>query len=228
MESWSYIPEERSYMFSDEMDFSLDAFMRNRKPLVEWENKSSCNFEKDGFNSDKEVVKSMEFVDLGFPDFLHKSFHGSKPLETSSCELDSSSSKRDNSSTHVIALDSSFGEKEPESKQLSSLVESKTHDSSLIDLKLGRLQDCKGATSGKDARGLPLTPTHPTTPAKRARTTNLPAQAPLCQVYGCNMDLSSSKDYHKRHKVCDVHSKTAKVIVNGIEQRFCQQCSRYI
>ncbi|KAL0446986.1 UNVERIFIED_CONTAM: Squamosa promoter-binding-like protein 6 [Sesamum latifolium] len=50
---------------------------------------------------------------------------------------------------------------------------------------------------------------------------------PTCQVLGCNKDLSSSKDYHKRHKVCDVHSKTAVVIVNGIQQRFCQQCSRF-
>ncbi|XP_009600444.1 squamosa promoter-binding-like protein 6 [Nicotiana tomentosiformis] len=62
---------------------------------------------------------------------------------------------------------------------------------------------------------------------KRSRTTNVHSQVPLCQVYGCNKDLSSSKDYHKRHKVCDEHSKFAKVIVNGIEQRFCQQCSRF-
>ncbi|KAJ8548039.1 hypothetical protein K7X08_021275 [Anisodus acutangulus] len=62
---------------------------------------------------------------------------------------------------------------------------------------------------------------------KRIRTTNLHSEVPVCQVYGCNKDLSSSKDYHKRHKVCDEHSKTAIVIVNGIEQRFCQQCSRF-
>ncbi|XP_027359787.1 squamosa promoter-binding-like protein 6 [Abrus precatorius] len=226
MESWSYVPEEKGYLFSDEMDFSLDAFMRSRKALVEWDNKS--NFERDGFNSDRGVVKSMEFVDLGFPDLLQKSFHGGQPVETSSYELDSNSSKRGNSSTHVIALDSSLGEEESESKRVSSRVESKTHDSSLIDLKLGRLVDCKGASSDKVAKeGFTLTSIHPNTLAKRARTSTLPAQAPVCQVYGCNMDLSSSKDYHKRHKVCDVHSKTAKVIVNGIEQRFCQQCSRF-
>ncbi|TKY69529.1 Squamosa promoter-binding protein 6 [Spatholobus suberectus] len=226
MESWSYVPEEKGYLFSDEMDFSLDAFMRSRKALVEWDNKS--NFERDGFNSDREVVKSMEFVDLGFPDLLQKSFHGSQPQETSSYELDSNSSRRGNSSTHVIALDSSLGEEESVSKHFSSLVETKTHDSSLIDLKLGRLADCKGASSDRVAKeGFTLTSTHPTTLAKRARTSSLAAKAPVCQVYGCNMDLSSSKDYHKRHKVCDVHSKTAKVIVNGIEKRFCQQCSRF-
>ncbi|KAJ8574351.1 hypothetical protein K7X08_026156 [Anisodus acutangulus] len=62
---------------------------------------------------------------------------------------------------------------------------------------------------------------------KKSRTTHLYSQVPLCQVYGCNKDLSSSKGYHKRHRVCDEHSKTAKVIVNGVEQRFCQQCSRF-
>ncbi|CAJ2648204.1 unnamed protein product [Trifolium pratense] len=222
MESWSYIPEERSYLFSDEMDFSLDAFMRSRKPLVEWENKSSCNFERDGF-------KGMEFVDLGFPDFLQKSFHSSKPMETSSCELDSNnSSKRGNSSSHVIAFDSSFGEEDSEPKHLSSsLVELKNRDSSSIDLKLGRLADFQGANIDRNAKKFTSAAMPQTSLAKRARTSSLPAQAPVCQVYGCNMDLSSSKDYHKRHRVCDVHSKTAKVIVNGIEQRFCQQCSRF-
>ncbi|KAI4314060.1 hypothetical protein L6164_027002 [Bauhinia variegata] len=228
MESWSYTPEEKSYLFSEEMDFSFDAFMRTRKALVEWDNKASCNFEKDEFISDREVVKSMEFVDLGFPDLFRKSFHGSQPLETSSCDLDSNSSKRVNSSTHVVALDSPLGEEEPESKHSSPLVESKSHDSSLIDLKLGRLADCKDASSNEIAKeGLALSSIPPRALAKRARTSSSPTQKPVCQVYGCNMDLSSSKEYHKRHRVCDVHSKTAKVIVNGIEQRFCQQCSRF-
>ncbi|GKE23655.1 squamosa promoter-binding-like protein 9, partial [Tanacetum coccineum] len=51
-------------------------------------------------------------------------------------------------------------------------------------------------------------------------------QPPRCQVEGCNLDLSDAKTYYSRHKVCGVHSKTPKVIVNGLEQRFCQQCSR--
>ncbi|KAF6158782.1 hypothetical protein GIB67_040296 [Kingdonia uniflora] len=52
-------------------------------------------------------------------------------------------------------------------------------------------------------------------------------QTPRCQVEGCNLDLSSVKAYYSRHKVCGVHSKSPMVIVGGIEQRFCQQCSRY-
>ncbi|KAK8955283.1 Squamosa promoter-binding-like protein 12 [Platanthera guangdongensis] len=47
-----------------------------------------------------------------------------------------------------------------------------------------------------------------------------------CQVEGCNLDLTGAKAYYCRHKVCGMHSKSPKVIVAGIEQRFCQQCSR--
>lgn len=53
-------------------------------------------------------------------------------------------------------------------------------------------------------------------------------QPPRCQVEGCNLDLSDAKTYYSRHKVCGAHSKTSKVIVNGLEQRFCQQCSRFV
>lgn len=53
-------------------------------------------------------------------------------------------------------------------------------------------------------------------------------QAPRCQVEGCNVDLSDVKAYYSRHKVCAIHSKSPKVIVAGLEQRFCQQCSRLV
>jgi hypothetical protein len=52
------------------------------------------------------------------------------------------------------------------------------------------------------------------------------ATPPRCQVEGCGVDLSSAKPYYCRHKVCSMHSKTPLVVVAGIEQRFCQQCSR--
>lgn len=53
-------------------------------------------------------------------------------------------------------------------------------------------------------------------------------QPPRCQVEGCSVDLTGAKAYHCRHKVCGVHSKSPKVMVAGMEQRFCQQCSRSI
>ncbi|CAD5189253.1 unnamed protein product [Musa acuminata subsp. malaccensis] len=66
-------------------------------------------------------------------------------------------------------------------------------------------------------------------PNKRVRS-GLPGSSgnyPMCQVDDCKADLSSAKDYHKRHKVCEVHSKTAKALVGKQMQRFCQQCSRF-
>ncbi|XP_024988362.1 squamosa promoter-binding-like protein 12 isoform X2 [Cynara cardunculus var. scolymus] len=48
-----------------------------------------------------------------------------------------------------------------------------------------------------------------------------------CQVEGCNLDLSSAKEYHRKHRVCESHSKCPKVVVGGLERRFCQQCSRF-
>ncbi|KAJ4850728.1 hypothetical protein Tsubulata_042078 [Turnera subulata] len=48
-----------------------------------------------------------------------------------------------------------------------------------------------------------------------------------CQAEKCEADLSDSKPYHKRHRVCEHHSKAQVVVVGGIRQRFCQQCSRF-
>ncbi|KAF4374512.1 hypothetical protein CsatB_019637 [Cannabis sativa] len=70
---------------------------------------------------------------------------------------------------------------------------------------------CSGATPPKKVRGSPV---HS-------------GQPPRCQVEGCKVDLSDAKAYYSRHKVCGMHSKSPKVVVNGLEQRFCQQCSRF-
>jgi hypothetical protein len=49
-----------------------------------------------------------------------------------------------------------------------------------------------------------------------------------CQVEGCHVELAGAKEYHRRHKVCEAHSKAPRVVVLGAEQRFCQQCSRSV
>ncbi|PRQ57460.1 putative transcription factor SBP family [Rosa chinensis] len=54
-----------------------------------------------------------------------------------------------------------------------------------------------------------------------------PINSPRCQAEGCHADLSQAKHYHRRHKVCEFHSKASTVIANGLTQRFCQQCSRF-
>ncbi|CAL9752412.1 unnamed protein product [Musa acuminata subsp. burmannicoides] len=82
------------------------------------------------------------------------------------------------------------------------------HHTHLACLKLGKRQ-YYGEESGVAAM-------------KRER----PAAAPRCQVDGCSKVLVDEKEYHKRHKVCELHSKAPRVMVLGVEQRFCQQCSR--
>ena len=47
-----------------------------------------------------------------------------------------------------------------------------------------------------------------------------------CQAEKCSADLSDAKQYHRRHKVCEHHAKAQVVLVDGMRQRFCQQCSR--
>ncbi|KAL9258503.1 Squamosa promoter-binding-like protein [Drosera capensis] len=49
----------------------------------------------------------------------------------------------------------------------------------------------------------------------------------VCQVDNCGAELSCAKDYHGRHKVCEVHSKAGKILVGNLMQRFCQQCSGF-
>jgi len=49
---------------------------------------------------------------------------------------------------------------------------------------------------------------------------------PCCQAERCGADLTDAKRYHRRHKVCEFHSKAPVVVVAGMRQRFCQQCSR--
>ncbi|KAG9456708.1 hypothetical protein H6P81_001216 [Aristolochia fimbriata] len=64
-------------------------------------------------------------------------------------------------------------------------------------------------------------------PPRRGRGLVQGNHTPRCQVEGCKVDLTGAKAYYCRHKVCAMHSKSPKVIVAGLEQRFCQQCSRF-
>ncbi|XP_030468494.2 squamosa promoter-binding-like protein 7 [Syzygium oleosum] len=63
---------------------------------------------------------------------------------------------------------------------------------------------------------------------RRCKTHHRGATAvPRCQVEGCHVALGDAKEYYRRHKVCESHSKAPRVVVLGLEQRFCQQCSRF-
>ncbi|KAK9707156.1 hypothetical protein RND81_07G176300 [Saponaria officinalis] len=97
--------------------------------------------------------------------------------------------------------------------------------SSIVDLKLGGLGD--GGIGTDCESGLSRSFVGSCLQIKRSRSTSSLLQSPRCQVLGCNKDLGSYKGYYRRHKVCEEHTRTARVNVNGMEQRFCQQCSRF-
>ncbi|PSS13494.1 Squamosa promoter-binding-like protein [Actinidia chinensis var. chinensis] len=189
---------------------SSDSLGRVREVSVGWKMKSSC-ISHNMFSSNIEAIEGLE---LGFPEMMRKS----TPINPS---LDVLGGEIPNSNPSLGVLGSGLGFSSPS-------IASDTQKSSLIEVKLGKFDGWKEAKNSRfsDERSI-LTSVGSSLSSKRARAVNLYSQRPVCQVHGCNKDLSSSKDYHKRHKVCDVHSKTARVIVNGIEQRFCQQCSRF-
>ncbi|CAK7336137.1 unnamed protein product [Dovyalis caffra] len=97
-----------------------------------------------------------------------------------------------------------------------------------VDLKLGNSGDFKDKLLDKyKDLGGSLMESSSSGSSKRARTPNNATQVPSCLVDGCTSDLSKCRDYHRRHKVCEFHSKSSEVFIKGQEQRFCQQCSRF-
>jgi hypothetical protein len=101
------------------------------------------------------------------------------------------------------------------------------HGEPLISLKLGKRAYSKNVCEEEDAKHCATTgTTSASTVVKKTKVSQKSIRNSYCQVEGCNVDLSSAKDYHRKHRVCEAHSKSPKVIVAGLERRFCQQCSR--
>ncbi|GMI76771.1 hypothetical protein HRI_001346400 [Hibiscus trionum] len=201
MESWSYVYGGRGFMSDHDAAISAsDSYARNKSPFC---------------FSNNTLVSEEAFGGFGYGDLAAK-------------QLPNDSISVGRTVNPVMANTNVFSgdDDESTSKLSGSVVDSK--DSPLIDLKLGRFLDHKDAwKSSFSIAATILSSSESSTPPKRVRAAGVNSHTAYCQVYGCNKDLTSSKDYHKRHRVCEVHSKTAKVIVNGIEQRFCQQCSRF-
>jgi len=105
---------------------------------------------------------------------------------------------------------------------------SSSEESSLNGLKFGQriyFEDTAlaAATTTTIAAGSPSS----SSGSKKGRGGSVQhSQPPRCQVEGCKLDLTDAKAYYSRHKVCSMHSKSPTVTVSGLQQRFCQQCSR--
>ncbi|KAL2340649.1 hypothetical protein Fmac_008589 [Flemingia macrophylla] len=226
MESWSYVGEEKGYVSSGTLS-PPNTLGRSKGSFLGWELKTPCSFSNDMLALSQQNVEDQGFEELGFPGMLgNKQFFGD-PVGSRKMD-DSVVDCRITSPGPVVAAPNAFSAREDFNSKLSNSLGDSNGANSLIDLKLGRFGDHRDTMVPTLSKGTPiLSSSESSTPQKRVRASGVHSQTAYCQVYGCNKDLSGCKDYHKRHKVCEVHSKTSKVIVNGIEQRFCQQCSRF-
>jgi len=222
MESWSFVPEEKECV-SNEALSPPNTLGRTINSFLGWELKTPCSFSNDMLGLGQHAIENQGFEELGFPEMLGKHLSDDLIASVSSRKVDGDRQHQHQHSDRitgtVVDAPSGFSQRGDSNSKLSN-------SNSLIDLKLGRFADHGDAIDPGFSKV--LSSSESSTPPKRARVSGVHSQTAYCQVYGCNKDLSSCKDYHKRHKVCEVHSKTATVIVNGIEQRFCQQCSRLV
>ncbi|KAF7819406.1 teosinte glume architecture 1-like [Senna tora] len=99
-----------------------------------------------------------------------------------------------------------------------------SNDAASVDLRLGDTSDSVEKSSAhKPQSRESKSEVSACGSSKRSRT----QQNVSCSVDGCDSDLSDCREYHRRHRVCEKHSKTPIVLVGGKQQRFCQQCSRF-
>ena len=48
-----------------------------------------------------------------------------------------------------------------------------------------------------------------------------------CLVVGCTAMDPTHAPYFKRYRICREHMRTPAIIMDGVQQRFCQQCGRF-
>lgn len=143
------------------------------------------------------------------------------------------SSSNGDSKTSMLTLegspDDSIGKKElTKGEPVDTSTEAEPSSVSgepLLTLKLGKRLYFEDVCAGIDSKKSPASGVTISS-GKRCKSSNQNLQHTSCQVEGCGLDLSSAKEYHRKHRVCDSHSKSPKVVIAGLERRFCQQCSR--
>ncbi|XP_073132659.1 squamosa promoter-binding-like protein 12 [Henckelia pumila] len=157
--------------------------------------------------------------------------HGSSAKSSISASVDSFTQDGIQTPNFRFMSSGSFGKKmdmngteiSRTSPSLNALVEP------LIGLKLGKRTYFENSGNGGNIKttSLSVMPASSSSTPKKTKSSCQNTPTPRCQVEDCNLDLSMAKEYHRKHRVCDSHSKCPKVIVGGVERRFCQQCSRF-
>ena len=192
-------------------------------PLWDWEHLITPNLSKT--ETDKKQpsttdwdIEKGEGIESIFPSFTGSSTTGF--LSSQLTSTNSSSPK----------LKSSLGDFDQVKASTALQVASTESD---LCLKLGKRsysdEETWGRNNNNDISAVSvklLTPPYVVAQKKSKSSCGQSMQIPRCQIDGCELDLSSAKDYHRKHRVCENHSKCPKVTVGGLERRFCQQCSR--
>nr|AUW52974.1 squamosa promoter binding-like protein 6b [Petunia x hybrida] len=235
MEPMNYALEGRGFLLHDNIELPISGLATSRNLIT------FCDVDRIMFGTSQEISENTEFGGSGIADILRKieasnPWSGGLGVESDEVELETANRHNDSISLPIgLKLERLIDYGEARSCQSSKGSSVLSLAESLLPLgksQHGRREEPsivyrEVKSNSPLVENSAMSSLEPLLLGERSRTTNLHSQVPLCQVYGCNKDLSSSKDYHKKHKVCDEHSKAAKVIVNGIEQRFCQQCSRF-
>lgn len=126
-------------------------------------------------------------------------------------------SNSSSSCSEDVDLDNGKGKKEGERKRRVDVMEDDSLNEEAVCLKLsghGPPIADREMASWEGMKG------------KKTRVSGGTSNRAVCQVEDCSADLSDAKDYHRRHKVCEMHSKASRALVGNVMQRFCQQCSR--
>ncbi|KZV44088.1 squamosa promoter-binding-like protein 12-like [Dorcoceras hygrometricum] len=157
--------------------------------------------------------------------------HGSSAKSSISASVDSSTKDGMQTPNFRFMSSGNFGKKTDmhgteisgTSPPLNALVEP------LIGLKLGKRTYFENSGNGANtkATSFSVMPASSSSTPKKIKSSGQSTPTARCQVEDCNLDLSMAKEYHRKHRVCASHSKCPKVIVGGVERRFCQQCSRF-
>ncbi|XP_006646870.1 squamosa promoter-binding-like protein 3 [Oryza brachyantha] len=224
---------------------------------MDWNQKSSVlwdweNMPPTGNNTNdnpKNVMHAESKLAVVGVDIGHESAHSSGGTFSSSSEIGYGSSKSSMSvstgspSKVGKTIELNFASVEEPGKNMGkgkckvddtgtsrSSVVAASRAEPLIGLKLGKRTYFEDVCGGQNVKSSPSGVSAATPSpglAKKAKVAQQNAPNPYCQVEGCNVDLSSAKTYHRKHRVCEPHSKAPKVVVAGLERRFCQQCSRF-
>ncbi|GAA0175209.1 hypothetical protein LIER_28433 [Lithospermum erythrorhizon] len=200
-------------------------------------NPKKLQLEDWGFGDNNEMtVGSFNLSGIGFGSGGSGSEFGNGSSGKSSISASANSSQKNEMKSSGFAFEDlrgSFGDFTDqvgaEMSGASPLMETSMGSIELMtDLKLGKRACLENSWSGGSEKSPSVISTPSTICPKKMKSASLGGSTiPRCQVEGCNLDLSSAKDYHRKHRVCDNHSKSSKVIVKGLERRFCQQCSRF-